>query len=132
MANVLITGAARGIGQELTRQYAANGDRVYACCRNPGGADVLNEMAAASDGQISVHDMDVSSEDSINACAASPRQVVTTVTILRAICSHTMLVFSDFALHNGFYIKSILISQQQCISQHISQFFSNPLFIAIP
>jgi NAD(P)-dependent dehydrogenase (short-subunit alcohol dehydrogenase family) len=70
MANVLITGAARGIGQELVRQYAANGDRVYACCRNPGGADVLNGMAAESGGLISVHDMDVGSEDSINACAS--------------------------------------------------------------
>ncbi len=68
MANVLITGAARGIGQELARQYAANGDRVYACCRNPGSADALNELAAGSDGLISVHDMDVSDEASINGC----------------------------------------------------------------
>ena len=70
MANVLVTGAARGIGQELTRQYAANGDRVYACCRNSGSADVLNEMAAASGGLITVHDMDVADEASISGCAA--------------------------------------------------------------
>jgi NAD(P)-dependent dehydrogenase (short-subunit alcohol dehydrogenase family) len=70
MTNVLVTGAARGIGQELVRQYAAQGDRVYACCRNSGGADALNELAAGSGGLISVHDMDVSDEGSISSCAA--------------------------------------------------------------
>ena len=30
MANVLITGAARGIGFQLAKQYAEAGDRVYA------------------------------------------------------------------------------------------------------
>jgi NAD(P)-dependent dehydrogenase (short-subunit alcohol dehydrogenase family) len=33
MAAILITGAARGIGLELTRQLAARGDRVIAACR---------------------------------------------------------------------------------------------------
>ncbi|NJK89767.1 MAG: SDR family oxidoreductase [Myxococcales bacterium] len=36
MRTVLVTGANRGIGYELCRQYAARGDRVVACCR---GAD---------------------------------------------------------------------------------------------
>ena len=84
MANILITGAARGIGQELTRQYAANGDRVYACCRNSGSADVLNEMAAASSGQITVHDMDVGDEASIAACGASLKGITLDVVINNA------------------------------------------------
>jgi NAD(P)-dependent dehydrogenase (short-subunit alcohol dehydrogenase family) len=84
MANILITGAARGIGQELSRQYAANGDRVYACCRNSGSADVLNEMAAASGGLITVHDMDVGNEASVNACAAGLQGVVLDVVINNA------------------------------------------------
>ena len=33
MANVLITGANRGIGLELTRLYAEDGDTVFAFCR---------------------------------------------------------------------------------------------------
>ncbi len=33
MAAILITGASRGIGLELTRQFAARGDRVIAVCR---------------------------------------------------------------------------------------------------
>ena len=35
MAAILITGAARGIGLALTRQFAARGDRVIAVCRSP-------------------------------------------------------------------------------------------------
>ncbi len=45
MSNVLITGANRGIGLELAKQYAARGDHVFATCRNPGAADALNELA---------------------------------------------------------------------------------------
>lgn len=54
MSNVLITGANRGIGLELARQYAAAGHHVSACCRNPAAADVLNEMAGDS---LRVHEL---------------------------------------------------------------------------
>ena len=37
MANVVITGANRGIGLELAKQYAHGGDRVFAFCRSPVG-----------------------------------------------------------------------------------------------
>ena len=45
MANVLITGSNRGIGLELAKQYAARGDNVLACCRNPDSAEALNQAA---------------------------------------------------------------------------------------
>lgn len=32
---VLVTGSNRGIGLEFVRQYAADGYRVFACCRHP-------------------------------------------------------------------------------------------------
>jgi NAD(P)-dependent dehydrogenase (short-subunit alcohol dehydrogenase family) len=35
MSTVLITGAGRGIGLQLTLQLAARGDTVLACCRRP-------------------------------------------------------------------------------------------------
>ncbi len=44
MATVLITGANKGVGLELTRQYASRGDTVLACCRNPGDAAELNAI----------------------------------------------------------------------------------------
>jgi NAD(P)-dependent dehydrogenase (short-subunit alcohol dehydrogenase family) len=71
MANVAITGAGRGIGLELVKQYAGAGDRVYALCRSPEKADELNELAAASGGKVSVHAMDVGDDASVKAAAAA-------------------------------------------------------------
>jgi NAD(P)-dependent dehydrogenase (short-subunit alcohol dehydrogenase family) len=71
MANVLITGANRGIGLELARVYAKAGDRVFACCRSPGAAAALNDLAAASGGAVTVHELDVGDGDSIAALAAA-------------------------------------------------------------
>ena len=69
MANVAITGAARGIGLELARQYIKNGDRVWAYCRDAAKADQLNALAKASGGLLIVHTMDVSDPKSIVAAA---------------------------------------------------------------
>lgn len=71
MANIIIAGAARGIGFELTKQHAAAGDRVYALCRNPEGAAALNELAAGSGGKVSVHQTDVGDDASVKAGAAT-------------------------------------------------------------
>lgn len=69
MATILITGASRGIGFEIARQYAADGDRVYATCRTPEKADKLNAAARGSGGRLTVHKMDVADGDSVKACA---------------------------------------------------------------
>lgn len=71
MANVVITGAARGIGLELARQHLDAGDRVYAMARDPAGATKLNELAAGSGGQLTVHTMDVADTASVRAGAAA-------------------------------------------------------------
>ena len=59
MYTVLITGANRGIGLEFAQQYAADGWRVLACCRNPEKADALNQLATQHDGRVLVHALDV-------------------------------------------------------------------------
>ncbi|MCW8127003.1 SDR family oxidoreductase [Microbulbifer halophilus] len=41
---ILITGANRGIGLEMTRQFAAEGWQVLACCRDIPGADQLRVL----------------------------------------------------------------------------------------
>lgn len=65
MTTVLITGANRGLGLEFVRQYASNGARVFACARVPGQAKALLDLAAASQGKISVHPLDVASDASV-------------------------------------------------------------------
>lgn len=59
MPTILITGANRGIGLELTRQYAADGWTVHACCRSPENARDLNKLAGRSKGAIQMHLLDV-------------------------------------------------------------------------
>jgi NAD(P)-dependent dehydrogenase (short-subunit alcohol dehydrogenase family) len=71
MPNVLITGANRGIGLELVRQYAQDGDSVFAFCRTPKSADALSALAQHSNGRVTVHAMDVGDEGSIRTAAKS-------------------------------------------------------------
>ena len=62
---VLITGANRGIGLELARQYTAAAWRVIATCRNPVG---LGELARLP-GAIEVHGLEVTDAAQTTALA---------------------------------------------------------------
>jgi NAD(P)-dependent dehydrogenase (short-subunit alcohol dehydrogenase family) len=64
MARVLITGAARGIGLALAKQYLAAGDEVIACVRN---TDAEALVALAGTGPLTIEHMDMSDFDSIAA-----------------------------------------------------------------
>jgi NAD(P)-dependent dehydrogenase (short-subunit alcohol dehydrogenase family) len=65
---VLITGANRGIGLEFTKQYAADGWNVLACCRHPQSAMALQALAQANP-QIKIHTLDVADFAQIDALA---------------------------------------------------------------
>jgi len=67
---VLVTGANRGIGLELTRQYAARGWKVIATARKPAEAAELKALAAEGKGKVSIETLDVSDFASIDALAA--------------------------------------------------------------
>jgi len=67
MPTVLITGANRGIGLELTRQYAAAGWDVIACCRKPKEAEALKALR----GKVEVKALDVAKPASIAGLAAA-------------------------------------------------------------
>jgi NAD(P)-dependent dehydrogenase (short-subunit alcohol dehydrogenase family) len=69
VANIVITGASRGIGLELARQYGDAGDRVYAYARSPESAEALNTLSAGSGGGVTVHRMDVGDGSSIETGA---------------------------------------------------------------
>jgi len=65
MPTVVITGANRGIGLQLAKQYAAAGARVHAACRNP---DVATDLKALS-GDITLHAVEVTEAPSLEALA---------------------------------------------------------------
>jgi NAD(P)-dependent dehydrogenase (short-subunit alcohol dehydrogenase family) len=68
MSTVMIAGASRGIGLELAKQYAAEGNTVIACARDSGAAEQLEALASSSD-NISIEQMDISDPASIEAAA---------------------------------------------------------------
>lgn len=55
MPTCLVTGANRGIGLELVRQYAMNGWTVIATCRRPEVASAVHEI----NGDVRIHPLDV-------------------------------------------------------------------------
>ena len=68
--NIVITGANRGIGLRLAQTYIDDGQRVFATCRSPENATELASLAETSDGRLSLHPLDVTSEGQISAFAA--------------------------------------------------------------
>jgi NAD(P)-dependent dehydrogenase (short-subunit alcohol dehydrogenase family) len=73
MPSVLITGANRGLGHEFTRQYGADGWRVFACCRTLGDATDLAEIAARHPNDVSVYEMEVTDRASVATVAEALR-----------------------------------------------------------
>ena len=66
MQRCLVTGANRGLGLAFVTQLLERGARVLACCRDPGSAKVLDALAAANDGRLVVHPLDVASPQAID------------------------------------------------------------------
>ena len=65
---VLITGANRGLGLEFTKQYAADGWNVLACCRHPQSALDLQALAKVN-ANITIQPLDVADFAQIDALA---------------------------------------------------------------
>ena len=69
MSRVLITGANRGLGLEFARQYAADGWDVIATARNPKSSEELQQLAKNKN--VSLHSLDVASDESVKKLAAT-------------------------------------------------------------
>lgn len=70
MPSVLVTGANRGIGLEFVKQYAGEGWRVFAVCRDPAKAMELNDLAKASGVKVTVHEAEVTDPKAVARLAA--------------------------------------------------------------
>lgn len=68
MSTVLITGASRGIGLEMTRAFLGRGHQVIATCRDPDGAEALRTLGG--EGALEIRAMDVADPAAVNACVA--------------------------------------------------------------
>ena len=65
---ILITGANRGIGLELSGQFAEDGWQVLACCRNPADAGELQALSGKHPA-IEIHALDVTDYEQMSALA---------------------------------------------------------------
>ena len=59
MQTILITGANRGLGLEMVKQYLQAGWHVIACCRTPRKARELAALANSATGQLTILGLDV-------------------------------------------------------------------------
>ncbi|MFD2721689.1 SDR family oxidoreductase [Hymenobacter monticola] len=66
---VFITGANRGLGLELTRQYLERGDQVFAASRQPTQAAELQQLRQQYADRLVLLPLDVAKADSIAAAA---------------------------------------------------------------
>ncbi|WP_324676515.1 SDR family oxidoreductase [Hymenobacter sp. GOD-10R] len=73
MKRILITGANRGLGLELTRQYLERGDQVFAASRQPDAATELQQLQAQYPDHLFPITLDVTDDASLTAAHAAVR-----------------------------------------------------------
>jgi NAD(P)-dependent dehydrogenase (short-subunit alcohol dehydrogenase family) len=73
VTTVLVTGASRGLGLEMVRQYAAAGARVIATCRNPAQSPELAALVALYPAAIQVEALDVTDHSAVDVLSARYR-----------------------------------------------------------
>jgi NAD(P)-dependent dehydrogenase (short-subunit alcohol dehydrogenase family) len=70
LLTVVITGANRGIGLELTKIFLQAGQwKIIACCRNPDVAGDLQNLAQNADSKIDICSLDVTEDASVEEFA---------------------------------------------------------------
>ncbi len=83
MGTVLTTGANRGIGLELLKQYAQEGWHTIGTCRSLASADDARALAEGED-SVSLYELEVSDSAAVTALAEKLQGVAIDVLILNA------------------------------------------------
>ena len=76
MPTVMITGAGRGLGLEMARQYVAEGWQVIGTVRDPDRAAELAALASGAGDRVRIERLDVTDHARIDALAGQPDGVV--------------------------------------------------------
>ncbi len=82
--NVLIIGGNRGIGLEWVKQWLNRGARVFTTARRPDSAAELQNLLQGSDGALSIHQVDVASDGSVNKLASELEDIKLNILIHNA------------------------------------------------
>lgn len=97
MKKILITGANRGIGLELTRQLLANGDLIIATCRQPIKAVELHALAEAFADRLMIQQLDVTNDDSVADAKTAVSRKIKSLDIL---INNAGILYGDETLTN--------------------------------
>lgn len=81
--SLLLVAANRGMGIEYARQYAAEGWRVFATCREPARASVLQSLATKFP-NLTVHALDLTDQPSIECLASELAENALDVVLVNA------------------------------------------------
>lgn len=101
--NILITGATSGIGEQLSRDYAAAGHHVIACGRNE---QALQALVAAYPEQISAQPLDVTDATSTLERLGTYKQL-DLVILSAGVCEYVAIESFNTALFERVYEVNI-------------------------
>jgi len=119
---VVITGANTGIGKETALDLALRGAEVHMLCRDLVKAEAaLDEIEAASKTKVYLHQLDLSSQSSVRACAQKLNTILTRIDVL--INNAGVMACPEWRTSEGF--------EMQFATNHLGHFLLTNLLLPL-